>query len=73
MDECKFGVMVVGNYSQDIQGLLSIAPLSVRLLASGKFPFSFESSEDVNEVREIITSIQEEMINQKNSLQYTSI
>lgn len=61
LDERKFGVMVVGNYFRDVQGLLSIAPLGFRLLAAGKFPFSFESSEGVSEVRGIITSIQEDL------------
>ena len=65
LDERKFGVMVVGNYFRDVQGLLSIAPLGLRLLASGKFPFTFESSEGVEEVRGIINAVQEDLAAQR--------
>ncbi len=58
IDERKFGVMVVGNYFRDVQGLLSIAPLGFRLLCSGKFPFNFEPSEGVKEVRSLISAVQ---------------
>ena len=57
LDERKFGVMVVGNYFKDLEGLLSIAPLGFRLLTSGKFPTSFEPSEGVEEVRGLISSV----------------
>jgi succinate dehydrogenase / fumarate reductase iron-sulfur subunit len=59
IDERKFGLMVMGNYFRDIKGLLSIMPLGLRLLSSGKFPLSFEPSEGVTEVRSIISAIQE--------------
>jgi succinate dehydrogenase / fumarate reductase iron-sulfur subunit len=59
VDERKFGVMVVGNYFRDVRGLISIAPLGLRLLASGKFPFSFEPSEGTQEVRSLIESVQQ--------------
>jgi succinate dehydrogenase / fumarate reductase iron-sulfur subunit len=59
IDERKFGLMVMGNYFRDVKGLLSIMPLGLRLLSSGKFPLSFESSEGVTEVRSIISAIQE--------------
>lgn len=58
VDERKFGVMVVGNYFRDLKGVLSIAPLGLRLLASGKFPFSFEKSAGTTEVRNLIESVQ---------------
>jgi succinate dehydrogenase / fumarate reductase iron-sulfur subunit len=58
IDERKFGVMVVGNYFRDVQGLLSIAPLGFRLLCSGKLPFNFEPSEGVKEVRSLISAVQ---------------
>ena len=61
LDERKFGVMVVGNYFRDLKGLLSIAPLGLRLLANGKFPLSFEASEGVAEVRDIINDVQEDL------------
>ncbi len=60
IDERKFGVMVVGNYFRDLRGLLSIAPLGLRLLTSGKFPLSFEPSQGVKEVRSLIESVQAE-------------
>jgi succinate dehydrogenase / fumarate reductase iron-sulfur subunit len=58
VDERKFGVMVVGNYFRDLKGVMSIAPLGLRLLASGKFPFSFEKSAGTAEVRSLIESVQ---------------
>jgi succinate dehydrogenase / fumarate reductase iron-sulfur subunit len=61
IDERKFGLLVIGNYFRDVRGLISVAPLGFRLLASGKFPFSFESSQGVNEVKGIINSVQEDM------------
>lgn len=56
IDERKFGVQVVGNYFRDLQGLLSLAPLGLRMLARGKFPLGFEASEGTAEVRSLIES-----------------
>jgi len=61
VDERKFGVMVVGNYFRDVQGLMSLAPLGLRMLASGKFPLLFEPSEGTTEVRSLINSVQKSM------------
>ncbi|MFM7909957.1 MAG: succinate dehydrogenase/fumarate reductase iron-sulfur subunit, partial [Microcystis sp.] len=58
VDERQFGLYVVGNYWRDLQGLLSIAPLGLRMIAKGKFPTSFEASEGTEEVRGLITAIQ---------------
>ena len=58
IDERKFSVMVVGDYFRDLVGLLSIFPLGLRMVASGKFPFSFEPSEGTEEVRSLIESVQ---------------
>lgn len=58
VDERKFGLMVVGNYFRDVQGLMSLAPLGLRMLASGKFPLFFEPSEGTEEVRSLINSVQ---------------
>lgn len=58
VDERKFGLYVLGNYWRDLQGLLSIAPLGLRMIAKGKFPTSFEASEGTEEVRGLITAIQ---------------
>lgn len=59
IDERKFGLMVMGNYFRDIKGLLSIMPLGLRLLSSGKFPVSFEPSKGTTEVRSIISAVQD--------------
>jgi succinate dehydrogenase / fumarate reductase iron-sulfur subunit len=58
IDERKFGLMVVGNYFRDLQGLISLAPLGLKMLRSGKFPMHFEPSEGTHEVRSLIESIQ---------------
>lgn len=60
IDERQFGLQVVGNYFQDLRGLLSIAPLGLRMLIKGKFPLSFEPSEGTLEVRSLIESVQKE-------------
>ncbi|MDJ0556551.1 MAG: succinate dehydrogenase/fumarate reductase iron-sulfur subunit [Microcoleaceae cyanobacterium MO_207.B10] len=57
IDERKFGIQVVGNYFRDIQGLLSLGPLGLRMLAKGKFPFTFEASEGTETVRYLISSV----------------
>ncbi len=59
VDERRFGVFVVGNYFRDLRGLLSLAPLGLRMLCSGKFPLSFEPSEGTDEVRSLIESVQQ--------------
>jgi len=58
IDERQFGIQVVGNYFRDLQGLLSLAPLGLRMLVRGKFPLAFEPSEGTEEVRSLINSIQ---------------
>jgi succinate dehydrogenase / fumarate reductase, iron-sulfur subunit len=60
IDERQFGVQVVGNYFRDLRGLLSLAPLGLRMLIKGKFPLSFEPSEGTLEVRSLIESVQKE-------------
>ncbi len=59
IDERKFGLYVVGNYFRDLRGLLSLAPLGLRMIATGKFPLTFESSEGTDEVRSLINAIQQ--------------
>ncbi|WP_443029128.1 succinate dehydrogenase/fumarate reductase iron-sulfur subunit [Spirulina sp. CS-785/01] len=59
IDERKFGLYVVGNYFQDIRGLLSITPLGLRMVANGKFPLKFHPSEGTEEVRSLIERVQE--------------
>jgi succinate dehydrogenase / fumarate reductase iron-sulfur subunit len=58
IDERQFGLQVVGNYFRDLQGLLSIAPLGLRMLVRGKFPLSFEPSQGTQQVRSLIESVQ---------------
>jgi succinate dehydrogenase / fumarate reductase iron-sulfur subunit len=58
IDERKFGLYVVGNYFRDVQGLASLLPLGLRMLAKGKFPTSFEPSEGTQEVRSLIENLQ---------------
>jgi succinate dehydrogenase / fumarate reductase iron-sulfur subunit len=58
IDERKFGIQVVGNYFRDLKGLLSLGPLGLRMIARGKFPLSFESSEGTDTVRALIESVQ---------------
>ena len=57
VDERKFGIQVVGNYFRDLQGLMSLAPLGLRMIARGKFPLTFEASEGTQEVRSLIESV----------------
>ncbi|MEM8779946.1 MAG: succinate dehydrogenase/fumarate reductase iron-sulfur subunit [Cyanobacteria bacterium P01_G01_bin.49] len=59
IDERKFGFFVVGNYFRDLRGLLSLTPLGLRMVARGKFPLSFDSSEGTSEVRSLIEAVQE--------------
>lgn len=59
IDERKFGIQVVGNYFRDIQGLVSLGPLGLRMLLRGKFPLSFEPSEGTKTVRALIEDVQE--------------
>lgn len=58
VDERQFALKVVGNAFRDIKGLLSLAPVGLRLLARGKFPFTFEPSEGTSEVRSLIEAVQ---------------
>ncbi len=58
VDERKFGIFVVGNYFRDLQGLLSLGPLGLRMLGRGKFPLTFEPSEGTKTVKSLIESVQ---------------
>lgn len=58
IDERKFGLQVVSNGLRDLQGLLSIVPLGLRLLAHRKFPLTFEASAGAAAVREVIENVQ---------------
>ncbi|NJL61925.1 MAG: succinate dehydrogenase/fumarate reductase iron-sulfur subunit [Methylacidiphilales bacterium] len=57
IDERQFGLQVVGNNFKDIQGLLGIVPLGLRMLTRGKFPLKFEPSEGTKEVRGLIEAV----------------
>jgi succinate dehydrogenase / fumarate reductase, iron-sulfur subunit len=62
IDERKFGLMVVANYLRDARGLLSLAPLGLRMIACGKFPLHFEPSEGTQAVRSLIESVQKDEV-----------
>lgn len=64
IDERKFGLQVVGNSGRDLQGLIGLGPLGLRMLARGKFPLSFEPSEGASEVRSLIEAVQDLESNQ---------
>ena len=59
IDERRFGVQVVGNSFRDVQGLLSLGPLGLRMLARGKFPLTFEPSDGTETVRSLIDAVRE--------------
>ena len=58
VDERQFGIQVVGNSFRDWRGLLSIAPVGLRMIATGKFPVTFEKSEGTAQVRSLIEAVQ---------------
>lgn len=58
VDERLFGLQVVGNSFRDLKGLLSLAPLGIRMVARRKFPVSFDPSEGTAQVRSLIESAQ---------------
>ncbi|PSO91907.1 MAG: succinate dehydrogenase [Cyanobacteria bacterium QS_3_48_167] len=58
LDERKFALLVVSNTLRDLRGLVSLAPLGLRMLASGKFPLRFEPSQGTKEVRSLIEAVQ---------------
>lgn len=58
IDERQFGLKVVANSFRDLQGLFSLAPLGLRMIARRKFPFGFEKSEGAETVRSLIESVQ---------------
>jgi len=57
INEQKFGLNVIGNYFKDLKGLLSLAPVGLRVLVKGKFPLGFEPSEGAAEVRRLIDEV----------------
>ncbi|MGB3516533.1 MAG: succinate dehydrogenase/fumarate reductase iron-sulfur subunit [Elainellaceae cyanobacterium] len=59
IDERKFGLQVVGNSFRDLPGLLSLGPLGLRMLASGKLPLTFEASEGQAQVRSLIEAVEQ--------------
>lgn len=60
IDERQFGLQVVGNFWQDLRGLLSLGPLGLRMLVRGKFPLTFEPSQGQQQVQSLIEAIQQE-------------
>jgi len=58
IDERQFGLRVVGNSFRDWGGLMSLGPLGLRMIATGKFPLSFEKSEGTATVRSLVEAVQ---------------
>lgn len=58
IDERKFGFNVVADRLRDVDGLLSLVPLGLRMISKGKFPFRFEPSAGVTEVQSLINAVQ---------------
>lgn len=63
IDERQFGLQVVGNYFKDIKGLLSIAPLGLRMMTKSKFPLTFEPSQGTKQVRSLMEAVEQEKVN----------
>ncbi|MFQ3613919.1 MAG: succinate dehydrogenase/fumarate reductase iron-sulfur subunit, partial [Cyanobacteriota bacterium] len=60
VDERRFGLQVVANQGRDPKGLLSLAPLGLRMLGKGKFPFRFKASSGTATVRRLIDVVRQE-------------
>ncbi|MEN9224300.1 MAG: succinate dehydrogenase/fumarate reductase iron-sulfur subunit [Thermostichus sp. HHBFW_bins_43] len=60
VDERRFGLQVVANQGRDPRGLLSLAPLGLRMLGKGKFPFRFKASSGTPTVRRLIDVVRQE-------------
>ena len=63
IDERQFGLQVIGNYFKDIKGLLSIAPLGLRMMSKSKFPLTLEPSEGTKQVRSLMEAVEREKVN----------
>jgi succinate dehydrogenase / fumarate reductase iron-sulfur subunit len=59
IDERLFGLRVVGNSFRDPRGLVSLAPLGIRMITRRKFPGRFEASGGTATVRSLIESVQQ--------------
>ncbi|MDX2256191.1 MAG: succinate dehydrogenase/fumarate reductase iron-sulfur subunit [Pseudanabaenaceae cyanobacterium bins.39] len=61
IDESKFGVRVVGNNFRDLKGLLSIFPLGIRMILSGKmpYPWQFEQSQGIDEIKALVEQVEQ--------------
>ena len=59
IDERMFVIYVVGNYFRDIKGLLDLAPLGIKMIVKGKFPWKGERSEGTKQVRSLIKTVQQ--------------
>lgn len=59
IDERLFGLRVVGNSFKDLGGLVSLAPLGLRMIAKRKFPGRFEPSAGAKQVRSLIDAVRQ--------------
>ncbi|MBW4521521.1 MAG: succinate dehydrogenase/fumarate reductase iron-sulfur subunit [Scytolyngbya sp. HA4215-MV1] len=71
IDERLFGLRVVGNSFRDLQGLLSLIPLGLRMVARRKFPLEFTASEGTSTVKSLIESVQAQEA--KLTITFTSV
>ncbi|MEN9252651.1 MAG: succinate dehydrogenase/fumarate reductase iron-sulfur subunit [Thermostichales cyanobacterium BF4_bins_65] len=60
IDERRFGLEVVGNQGRDLAGLASLAPLGLRLIRKGKFPWTFHPSSGSGVVKKLIDLVRQE-------------
>lgn len=65
VDERLFGLRVVSNSLRDLPGLMSLAPLGLRMIARRKFPLSFEPSAGTPQVRSLIEAVQRSEANRQ--------
>ncbi len=57
IDERRFGLRVLGNGFKDVQGLLSLVPLGLRMVAHRKFPATFTASKGAQAIRSLIRAV----------------
>ncbi len=60
VDERLFGLQVMSHSLRDLQGLMSLVPLGLRMIRRGKFPIDFTPSDGVKRVQSLVNRIQQE-------------
>ena len=67
VDERQFGLRVVTNSFRDLQGLVTMGKLGLRMVQRGKFPFTFHASAGAPQVRSLIESVQNLAVESKQA------